>query len=118
MNDKMLKCITMMSYKIKSIHSSALCEKYGNNIAYTGQNIPSYMKYVMRVTFFPTHKISRQKVFVNFLFEIPILNNKYDANLTRLMTTPIPQQLSTRTCETAVTIPKNALSIAFLLYFP
>lgn len=33
MNDKTLKCITMMSHEIKPIYRSALCEKYGNNIA-------------------------------------------------------------------------------------
>lgn len=33
MNDKLLKCITMMSHEIKAIYRSALCEKYGNNIA-------------------------------------------------------------------------------------
>lgn len=35
MNDKTLKCITMMSYEIKAIHRRALCEKYGNNIAHS-----------------------------------------------------------------------------------
>lgn len=33
MNDKTLKCITMMSHEIKPIYRGALCEKYGNNIA-------------------------------------------------------------------------------------
>ena len=40
MNDKTLKCITMMSHEIKAIHSGALCEKYGNNIALGKQNSP------------------------------------------------------------------------------
>lgn len=40
MNDNTLKCITMMSHEIKAIHSGALCEKYGNNIALGKQNTP------------------------------------------------------------------------------
>jgi hypothetical protein len=48
MNDKTLKCITMMSHEIKAIHRSALCEKYGNNIAAGKQNSPPHMKYVIR----------------------------------------------------------------------
>jgi len=43
MNDKTLKCITMMSHEIKAIYSGALCEKYGNNIALGKQNsTPAY----------------------------------------------------------------------------
>lgn len=48
MNDKTLKCITMMSHEIKAIHRNALCEKYGNNIAHRKQNSPPHMKYVIR----------------------------------------------------------------------
>lgn len=40
MNDKTLKCITMMSHEIKAIYSGALCEKYGNNIALAGKTTP------------------------------------------------------------------------------
>lgn len=40
MNDKTLKCITMMSHEIKAIYSRALCEKYGNNIALAGKTTP------------------------------------------------------------------------------
>ena len=40
MNDKTLKCITMMSHEIKPIYRGALCEKYGNNIALVSKTAP------------------------------------------------------------------------------
>lgn len=40
MNDKTLKCITMMSHEIKPIYRGALCEKYGNNIALASKTAP------------------------------------------------------------------------------
>jgi len=57
-NDKTLKCITFLGaprrdsarregvmWNKRHIHASALCEKYGNNIAEAKQNSPLHMKY-------------------------------------------------------------------------
>jgi len=74
MNDKTLKCITMMSHEIKAIHSGALCEKYGNNIALGKQNSPPlHMKYVIRDLF--SKGMKRQGEFLSFLPRFAVNTN-------------------------------------------
>ena len=79
MNDKTLKCITMMSSEIKAIHSGALCEKYGNNIAAGKQNIVVHMKYVIRDL--PVKGMKRQSEFLSWPSRAPVNTNaEYQAH--------------------------------------
>jgi hypothetical protein len=73
MNDKTLKCITMMSHEIKAIHSGALCEKYGNNIAPGKQNIVLHMKYVIRDL--PLKGMKRRSEFLSWSSDAPVNTN-------------------------------------------
>lgn len=81
MNDKTLKCITIMSHEIKAIHRGALCEKYGNNIAPGKHNSPLHMKYVIRDLF--SKGMKRQGDFLSFLPRFAVNTNGVGMSLGR-----------------------------------